>query len=487
MPSPTVVLPSIHEMFPDYLLAAKPPSASAPAASTAAPQPPPPAPFLGGLPPRNHYLPAPMPPPLTLRFAFDAHPPSSSPTLLRSPTSTGSTVADGDRDGDSAESASDGQLSNEDDDDDEDGSSSPTSTRKHICPQCGKRFNRPSSLRIHVNTHTGATPASFDGPRAICSALCASFRTPTLFAARCLAFLRSTTTTTRTMSPTQTGLPSLNELLPERLFEAAPAVRRARATRSLAVHPSIPSPRPNPAMLIPRYSFDILKPRPSPFVPVACPLPPASVATISIPDADETESVSDGVSMDEDEEDDADGDYKPGKGVPGLQIWSKSGGRKHACGQCGKRFNRPSSLRIHLNTHSGATPFPCPYPRCGRTFNVKSNMRRHQRNHLELEPLSPSATTTAVPSSAASSPCASLPSPPPAPGRALAKTVPLPVHPYMQMTRPQPRPRPPRMPPPSYHDPHARKPSRCPSPAQVSLNNSPAGESVMGLLGVLRA
>ena len=29
--------------------------------------------------------------------------------------------------------------------------------KKHICPTCFKRFNRPSSLRIHVNTHTGAT------------------------------------------------------------------------------------------------------------------------------------------------------------------------------------------------------------------------------------------------------------------------------------------------------------------------------------------
>lgn len=29
--------------------------------------------------------------------------------------------------------------------------------KKHVCPTCLKRFNRPSSLRIHVNTHTGAT------------------------------------------------------------------------------------------------------------------------------------------------------------------------------------------------------------------------------------------------------------------------------------------------------------------------------------------
>jgi predicted RNA-binding Zn-ribbon protein involved in translation (DUF1610 family) len=28
--------------------------------------------------------------------------------------------------------------------------------KKHMCPTCGKRFLRPSSLRIHANTHTGA-------------------------------------------------------------------------------------------------------------------------------------------------------------------------------------------------------------------------------------------------------------------------------------------------------------------------------------------
>ncbi|KAJ7617778.1 hypothetical protein FB45DRAFT_756261 [Roridomyces roridus] len=56
-------------------------------------------------------------------------------------------------------------------------------------------------------------------------------------------------------------------------------------------------------------------------------------------------------------------------------------GKKHVCPTCGKRFNRPSSLRIHVNTHTGATPFRCPYPNCNRAFNVNSNMRRHYRNH----------------------------------------------------------------------------------------------------------
>ena len=43
---------------------------------------------------------------------------------------------------------------------------SPTSIKgkKHECSICFKRFNRPSSLRIHVNTHTGATRQSSSHP-----------------------------------------------------------------------------------------------------------------------------------------------------------------------------------------------------------------------------------------------------------------------------------------------------------------------------------
>ncbi|KAF9264023.1 hypothetical protein L218DRAFT_863837 [Marasmius fiardii PR-910] len=59
----------------------------------------------------------------------------------------------------------------------------------------------------------------------------------------------------------------------------------------------------------------------------------------------------------------------------------ESSEKKHMCPTCSKRFSRPSSLRIHVNTHTGETPFRCPFPGCGREFNVNSNMRRHYRNH----------------------------------------------------------------------------------------------------------
>ncbi|KAF9032152.1 hypothetical protein BDZ89DRAFT_896820, partial [Hymenopellis radicata] len=55
--------------------------------------------------------------------------------------------------------------------------------------------------------------------------------------------------------------------------------------------------------------------------------------------------------------------------------------RRHQCTICFHWFHRPSSLKVHQNIHSGATPFICPFPQCGRAFNSNSNMRRHYRLH----------------------------------------------------------------------------------------------------------
>ncbi|KAF9237017.1 hypothetical protein BU15DRAFT_76387 [Melanogaster broomeanus] len=71
----------------------------------------------------------------------------------------------------------------------------------------------------------------------------------------------------------------------------------------------------------------------------------------------------------------------------GTPLQGEGRGKKHQCPHCGKRFNRPSSMKIHVNTHTGAKPYRCPFPGCGREFNVNSNMRRHWRNHSRSAPV----------------------------------------------------------------------------------------------------
>ncbi|KAI5123668.1 hypothetical protein M0805_001697 [Coniferiporia weirii] len=54
---------------------------------------------------------------------------------------------------------------------------------------------------------------------------------------------------------------------------------------------------------------------------------------------------------------------------------------RYECEYCGKRFTRPSSLKIHIHSHTGEKPFECIHQGCGRRFSVQSNMRRHARVH----------------------------------------------------------------------------------------------------------
>ncbi|KAJ7117164.1 hypothetical protein C8R44DRAFT_792059 [Mycena epipterygia] len=135
--APRVVLPSIHEMFPEHLMphtSSRPRAAPIPAFS------------------RTHFVPVPPPPP---SFSFDVlksdprgaslqHIASSRPT----PRVRIQHSSSGSSDGDDAEM---------DDVEGEEDGGGPEEGKKHVCPTCAKRFNRPSSLRIHVNTHTGAT------------------------------------------------------------------------------------------------------------------------------------------------------------------------------------------------------------------------------------------------------------------------------------------------------------------------------------------
>lgn len=60
-----------------------------------------------------------------------------------------------------------------------------------------------------------------------------------------------------------------------------------------------------------------------------------------------------------------------------------SGTKPYTCPHCGKSFNRPSSLKIHLASHTAPRPYKCPFPGCDRSFAVESNMRRHMRTHSQ--------------------------------------------------------------------------------------------------------
>ncbi|KAJ3513319.1 hypothetical protein NLJ89_g3019 [Agrocybe chaxingu] len=82
---------------------------------------------------------------------------------------------------------------------------------------------------------------------------------------------------------------------------------------------------------------------------------------------------------------------------------SAMGSAKYECHFCGKGFTRPSSLKIHLNSHTGEKPFVCPVPTCGRSFSVLSNMRRHARVHNTVPLQDPNADDGSGPPSTASS------------------------------------------------------------------------------------
>ncbi|KAI0254007.1 hypothetical protein BJV78DRAFT_1280426 [Lactifluus subvellereus] len=71
-------------------------------------------------------------------------------------------------------------------------------------------------------------------------------------------------------------------------------------------------------------------------------------------------------------------------GLPGLVGPDQPSATtaKYECTYCGKAFTRPSSLKIHVHSHTGERPFQCTHDGCNRTFSVQSNMRRHARTHL---------------------------------------------------------------------------------------------------------
>ncbi|KAH7344973.1 hypothetical protein B0J17DRAFT_637812 [Rhizoctonia solani] len=66
---------------------------------------------------------------------------------------------------------------------------------------------------------------------------------------------------------------------------------------------------------------------------------------------------------------------------PGGMKQKGSGPKRHACMVCDKDFDRPSTLRAHMSTHTGERPHLCPVKGCGKRFSVSSNLRRHVKSH----------------------------------------------------------------------------------------------------------
>ncbi|KDQ17596.1 hypothetical protein BOTBODRAFT_143961 [Botryobasidium botryosum FD-172 SS1] len=64
---------------------------------------------------------------------------------------------------------------------------------------------------------------------------------------------------------------------------------------------------------------------------------------------------------------------------PTISVPSSSGKKKlFACSGCDSVFERQSSLKQHILTHTGERPHQCDL--CGRRFSIPSNLRRHKKS-----------------------------------------------------------------------------------------------------------
>ena len=56
------------------------------------------------------------------------------------------------------------------------------------------------------------------------------------------------------------------------------------------------------------------------------------------------------------------------------------------CQICPYRSKDSSQLTVHLRSHTGDSPFVCPYEGCSTSFKTNSDLKRHIRIHTGEKP-----------------------------------------------------------------------------------------------------